>query len=189
MKQDWYQCRSGDCPKVFSSDELRRSHEEGDHKFFVMSGFAKEEGEAILSGLGPDSPIEINEHGGMQSSIPYRCDLLDGKAMLKLAEVLKHGADKYDPDNWRSITTKEHVNHMLVHVFAWLAGDEQDDHLEHMLCRAMMAVAMDGELVLKPKSEIPRKTCITGLGACRTCGYTFKSMMDRDRHDCGGTGN
>jgi hypothetical protein len=51
-----------------------------------------------------------------------------------------HGAAKYGVDNWRVISTDDHVNHMLMHTFAWGAGDTQDDHPGHAVCRALMAL-------------------------------------------------
>lgn len=93
-------------------------------------------------GIGPGAPIAVNERGGMGSKLDYRFDLIDGPAMFRLARVLDYGAKRYAPDNWRKVTEREHVNHLLVHAYAWLSGDESDDHLGHMLTRAMMAAAV-----------------------------------------------
>ena len=98
---------------------------------------------AHIPGVGPDAPVIANEKGAKQSASPYRCDLLDGKAILKLSEVLAYGARKYGDNNWRGITLEDHLNHALVHIFAYLAGDTQDEHLSHGLCRMMMAVAVE----------------------------------------------
>lgn len=65
------------------------------------------------------------------------------RAVLAVAEVLKHGADKYGVDNWRGIPVADHINHAMIHVLAWLAGDRQDDHLSHFACRALMALEME----------------------------------------------
>jgi hypothetical protein len=96
----------------------------------------------MLEGLSPDVPIVTNEKGAMQSATPYRFDLLDAKSMFKLAEVLAYGATRYAPDNWRGISASDHYNHLMQHLFAWKAGDTQDDHLGHALCRAMMLCAV-----------------------------------------------
>jgi hypothetical protein len=96
----------------------------------------------MLEGLSPDQPIATNERGAMQSATPYRFDLLDAKSMFKLAEVLAIGAKRYAPDNWRGISASDHYNHLMQHLFAWKAGDTQDDHLGHALCRAMMLCAV-----------------------------------------------
>jgi hypothetical protein len=96
----------------------------------------------MIDGVGPDAPLETNDRGGKQSASPYRFDLIDAKAIFELAAVLKRGADKYGVDNWRAIPTESHLNHMIQHAYAYLAGDTSDDHLAHALCRAMMALAM-----------------------------------------------
>lgn len=98
-----------------------------------------------IAGVGPDVSPTVNERGGAQASTPYRFDLLDAKAMFRLAEVAGHGAEKYGADNWRNIDITENVNHALQHLYAYLAGDRQDDHLAHALCRCLFAVAQDIE--------------------------------------------
>jgi len=96
---------------------------------------------AKIEAVGPDVPLVVNEKGGKQSKSPYRFDLVDGKAMFRLAGVLAYGATRYAPNNWRLISLQDHLNHALQHLFAYLAGDTQDDHLGHALCRLMFAVA------------------------------------------------
>ncbi len=95
----------------------------------------------MLKNVGPDAPIEVNEKGGKQSKPAYRFDLIDPDAILSLSEVLAYGAEKYAPDNWRLIPSRDHFNHMMIHYYAWLKGDTTDDHLGHFFCRAMMVYA------------------------------------------------
>lgn len=105
----------------------------------------------IMSAMGPGAPTVKNERGGSQAHLPFRADLLDGVALLRLAGILKKGADKYGVDNWRRITANEHLNHAMCHVLAHLADRGTkgtrgtDDHLGHAFCRLMMAVAQDME--------------------------------------------
>lgn len=61
------------------------------------------------------------------------------KQITRIAKVLQYGADRYEPNNWRLIPQEEHINHTLIHIIAHLAGDTQDDHIDHALCRLMMA--------------------------------------------------
>lgn len=89
--------------------------------------------------VGPDRPIETNANGGSQSSIPVRFDLIDGPALFNMATVLKEGADKYGANNWRQIPVEDHLNHLIMHAYAFLSGDESDEHLSHIMCRAMFA--------------------------------------------------
>lgn len=94
----------------------------------------------LVEGLAPDAPVVENKHGGKQSYMPYRFDLIDPLALFEMAKVLREGFEKYGADeNWRRIPANEHINHMITHAFAYLAGDKSDEHLSHMLCRALFA--------------------------------------------------
>lgn len=95
------------------------------------------------TGLAPDAPVTTNEHGGQQSQIEGRFDLIPPVAMFELAKIMEYGARRYAPNNWRKIPIDDHVNHGLSHLFAYLAGDRQDDHLGHALARMAMAVEIE----------------------------------------------
>ncbi len=103
--------------------------------------------ETIKAAADPNAPVTVNEKGGAQSDIPVRFDLIDANAMFEMAKVLDHGARKYGAENWRKIDIPSHLNHLLMHTFAYLSGDETDDHLSHILCRATFAlgVKLQGE--------------------------------------------
>lgn len=109
----------------------------------------------VVSGVSKDEPREVNEKGASQSRTLYRFDLLDPSAMFEMTKVLKEGADKYGVDNWRGIDVRDHLNHLLIHAYAYLAGDKSDDHLSHIMCRAMFAQAVDIEdnMVVNMKVE------------------------------------
>ena len=100
----------------------------------------------VINGAGKDAPIEKNELGGSQSSSGYRFDLIDPKALFATAKVLKEGFDKYGADNWRKIPVSDHLNHMIIHAYAYLAGDRQDEHLSHAVCQAIFALGVDIEI-------------------------------------------
>jgi len=94
-----------------------------------------------IEGVGPEAAVDVDpDTGSKQSSLPYRCDLLPARAILSVSTVLAHGANKYGEFNWVPISVKSHINHALTHVFAFLAGDESDDHLSHAACRLIMAL-------------------------------------------------
>lgn len=61
--------------------------------------------------------------------------------LFDIAKVLKEGADKYEPNNWRLIPAESHLSHAIAHLLAYANGDEQDNHLSHAMCRLMMAYA------------------------------------------------
>lgn len=64
-------------------------------------------------------------------------------ALIEIGKVLQYGAEKYEPNNWRLIPQEEHINHALIHLYAHILGDEQDNHIGHCLCRLMMAYATE----------------------------------------------
>jgi hypothetical protein len=96
----------------------------------------------MIEGMGNNIPVRENEEGGKQSDIPYAFHLIDSKALFRLAKVYAEGAKKYERDNWRKISVEEHLNHAISHIYAYLAGDRQENHLEHAQCRINMAVAI-----------------------------------------------
>ena len=130
-----------------------------------------------VSGVGKDAPTVVNERGGKQSNVLYRFDLLDPQAMFKMTGVLKEGAEKYGEDNWRNISVREHLNHLIIHAYAYLAGDTSDDHLSHIMCRAMFAQAVDFDeqyheeerlnCAICGRPTIPAKH---GIHSCSECG-------------------
>lgn len=97
----------------------------------------------IKRAAAADAPTAVNEMGGKQSDTGTRFDLIDPKALFSMAAVLDYGAKKYGADNWRAISVHDHINHAIMHAYAWLDGDTSDDHLGHFLCRAMFAQAVE----------------------------------------------
>lgn len=92
-----------------------------------------------IEGMGSDSPVVFNDSGAGQSDIPYGCHLLPPLAMLAAAKTLATGAKKYGAGNWMNIPIADHVNHAMTHLFCFLSGDTQEDHLVNALCRMMFA--------------------------------------------------
>ena len=95
-----------------------------------------------IDGVASEEKV-INDNGGSQSKRDYRFDLIDTKAIFALANVLHTGEQEYGKDNWRKIDTESHLNHALSHIYAYLAGDKQDNHLSHALCRVMMSIGVE----------------------------------------------
>jgi 5'(3')-deoxyribonucleotidase len=95
-----------------------------------------------IKGLGKDAPTVVNESGGRQSAINYRFDLIDPLTLFNMAEILHNGAEKYGAWNWRNISLDENLNHALSHIFAFMAGDKQDNHLGNAFCRLMFALSV-----------------------------------------------
>jgi Domain of unknown function (DUF5664) len=97
----------------------------------------------IRRAVDPNIETHTNAKGGSQSHIPVRFDLVDGKAMFAMTAVLAEGAAKYGANNWRKIDIDDHLNHLIMHAYAYLAGDRSDEHLSHIMCRAMFAQAVE----------------------------------------------
>jgi len=93
-----------------------------------------------IRAVGPNEPIVADDKGYKTSQVPYRMDLMPGAAMLHLGHIMDYGAQSHGENNWRKGTVEDHLNKALVHVFAYLAGDAQDDHLGHFAWRAMAAL-------------------------------------------------
>lgn len=107
-----------------------------------IEAIEQEQGLTLGRGMGKDAPMVTNEAGGKQSHVPYRMDLVPADALLDVAKVLSEGAVKYGENNWKLISINEHINHVLSHLYVYLADDTSDDHLSHAVCRAMFALQL-----------------------------------------------
>ncbi len=86
-------------------------------------------------------------NGGRHSKLGMNFMAIGPEALARMALVLDQGARAHnDPDgtNWRRIPCDVHLNHLLYHVNAWQRGVVGEDHLAHVLCRAMMACETEG---------------------------------------------
>lgn len=68
---------------------------------------------------------------------------LEPKFLEIVAKVLEEGAAKYSRNNWRLIAPEDHFNHALIHLYALIEGDTQDDHYAHFLTRIAMFAEQD----------------------------------------------
>mgnify|MGYP003661557644 CR=1 FL=1 len=68
--------------------------------------------------------------------------LLPFDALRPVVDVFKHGADKYEPDNWKKQgvgTPKRYFDATMRHILAWADGEKDDpesghSHLAHAIC-------------------------------------------------------
>lgn len=94
-----------------------------------------------VAGVGPDAPTVINDKGAKQSAIPYKFTDFEAKHVLRVAAVSARGFSKYGSRNYLGISAQDHLDHALTHINAFLAGDPQEDHLAHAICRLYFAMA------------------------------------------------
>jgi hypothetical protein len=80
-----------------------------------------------------------NEKGGKQSKLAVRMDLLPMEALLSVGRVLDHGS-KYGEENWHKTTVAENINHALMHLARFRAGEVGEPNLSHAACRILFAL-------------------------------------------------
>jgi hypothetical protein len=113
----------------------------------------------IGSSVGPGAETVTNEKGARQSKVDFRFDLIPPGALFAVAEILAVGAEKYEVENWRGITDPgEHLNHALIHSYAYLWGDDAEgtplEHLARAFCRT--AFALEQEVLRLKAGGSPR---------------------------------
>lgn len=104
-----------------------------------------EEPKTIIPGVGPDAPVIVNEQGAKQSASGYLFTDFHPRSLLDVAAVSYKGREKYGPRNWEKIDQADHINHSLTHIVAYLAGDRQEPHLAHAICRLFFAMGTNQE--------------------------------------------
>lgn len=97
--------------------------------------------------LSNDAPPSVNEQGGKQHHRPYRMQAIPPKAILAVGNVRYIGYNElgYDDENYKLISKEEHIGRALTHLFAYLSGDDSNDHLSHAACRILFALEMEIE--------------------------------------------
>jgi len=82
--------------------------------------------------------------GAKRSTFPYRYDLISPVGMARLATTCDEGAKKYGEHNWeKGIPVSNLVNHVIGHLYRYLAGDTSEDHLAHAAWGCFAAMHME----------------------------------------------
>ena len=96
--------------------------------------------------LPPGMSPHTDDHGGVETPISYRFSLLPLAGLIAAAETMGEGEAKgRDNQGWRSIPIDRILDHAMGHIIAYLAGDREEDHLAHAICRVMMARDLEEE--------------------------------------------
>jgi hypothetical protein len=86
--------------------------------------------------------IVENEQGGRQSKIDSKLTLIPPKAVIEVGKVMLKGESSHGRDNWRLIPLEDHLDHGLLHIMEYLAGNTDEDHLAHAATRLLMALEL-----------------------------------------------
>ena len=70
-----------------------------------------------------------------------RYDLISPIGLRAVAEACAEGAEKYDDYNWeRGMPASDLLNHALRHIYEFLAGDRDENHLGHAAWNLLGAI-------------------------------------------------
>lgn len=139
-----------DCPDCHELARLARGEPQTSRQNFSSIPPIK------VPGLEPNMPTVTNEQGGTQSDTPYGLIYVPPLAILAESRVLKTGKEKYGFENWTKIPIEDHINHILQHCFAYLAGDRSDNHLANISCRAHFALELQERALLAALADIKK---------------------------------
>ena len=96
-----------------------------------------------------ESPILDGRYDGNICYIPFAYHLIPIEGMAKMAAVMRQGELAGKPDDgWRMVPVKEHINHAISHLLAYVAGRHKEPHLANASCRVLMALDLDRKEVL-----------------------------------------
>lgn len=86
--------------------------------------------------------IVANGNGGKQHYRPYRAQAIPPRALIAIAHVRWEGHEEfgYDDENYKNIELNENLGRALLHIYGYLAGDKNNDHLSHAATRILFAL-------------------------------------------------
>ena len=63
-------------------------------------------------------------------------------AACAINDALHDGESKHGPGSWMRETVEEQFRHIEAHITQYQYGDRSEDHLTHIVCRAVIAYAL-----------------------------------------------
>lgn len=91
----------------------------------------------------PQTEVITNNNGGKQSKSEYLWTDFSPSALLRVAKLSKAGCEKYGIDNWKKISSVEHIDHAISHLVLHLNNDTTEDHLTHAAWRVLAAMGVN----------------------------------------------
>ncbi len=92
----------------------------------------------------------INEQGRKDDSFKPRHSLIPQGTISSVIEVLEHGAQKYDVDNWKQVPDARirYYDAAMRHIDSWYKGEQKDEesdlpHLAHAICCLLFLMWLD----------------------------------------------
>lgn len=70
-------------------------------------------------------------------------ELIPPETYIALGEILTYGANKYAPNNWKTVEPARYIGALLRHLTAYMQDPQGIDeesgysHIKHVLCNAM----------------------------------------------------
>lgn len=96
--------------------------------------------QSLFSTKEKSEPSKIDGGGLRYNTGKLPMELIPPSLLIALAEVLKKGAEKYEPRNWeRGMDYSKCYACLLRHLLAWWGGEDLDKesglhHLKHVAC-------------------------------------------------------
>jgi len=88
--------------------------------------------------------LEVLPSGATASKIDVAWDEIHWPAIRRAAQAMHRGIQTHGKGNWRKgVDTATCLNHLYEHLAQFQAGNTDEDHLAHALCRLMMLMAQD----------------------------------------------
>lgn len=106
---------------------------------FAVDGVEKYSIVCAMEEIAEYMEKETDKEWHLMSAVFCLANPINLSPLAIMGEVLKEGAEKYAPNNWRKIPEEEHLNHALIHLVAAYNEDKTDNHLAHAVTRLMMA--------------------------------------------------
>ena len=92
---------------------------------------------------GDGGSIEEYEGGGKRGVVAERYDLVPPIGIQQVAVAMAEGAARYGDLNWHGLPISNCTNHALKHIYQWIDGNRDEDHLGHAAANLLMAAELE----------------------------------------------